>query len=180
MSLKYTAHFAWDLSLGQIRTSRKKKKKKKWGSKRHFKFQVENYEISVCLFGFMYVSVSHFSCSIVSDSLQPHGLQHASPHCLSPTPRAYSNSCPLSQWCHPTISSSVVPFSFCLQSSPTSGSFPMSLFFASGGQSIGVSALATVLPMNIEDWSPLGWTGWISLSLQGTLKSLLQHHSSKT
>ena len=116
-----------------------------------------------------------FSCSVVSDSLQPHGLQHVRPHCPSPTPGACSNSCPSSQWCHPTISSSVIPFSSCLQSFPASGSFQMSQFFTSGGQSIGVSASASVLPMNIQDWFPLGWTGLISLPSKG----LLQHHSSK-
>ena len=119
-----------------------------------------------------------FSCSVVSNSLWPHGLQHARLPCPSLTSRACSNSCPLSWWCHPTISSSVVPFSSCLQSCPTSGSFPMSQFFTSGGQSIGVSASASVLPMNIQDWFPLGLTGWISLQSKG-LKSLLQHHSSK-
>ena len=108
-----------------------------------------------------------FSHSVVSDSLQPHGLQHARPPCPSPTPRVYSNWCPLSQWCYPTISSSVVPFSSCLQSFLASGSFPMSHFFASGGQSIRASALASVLPMNIQDWFPLGWTGWISLQSKG-------------
>ena len=128
-----------------------------------------------------------FSCSVVSDSLWSHGLQHARPPCPSPTPRVYSNSCPLSQWCHPTISSSVIPFSSHLQSFSASGSFQMSQLFASGGQSTGVLASASVLPMNTQDWSPLGWTGWISfrmdwldlLAVQGTLKSLLQHHSSK-
>ena len=104
-----------------------------------------------------------FSCSVMSDSLRPHGLQHARLSCLSPTPGAYSNSCPSSRWCHPTISSTVVPFSSCLQSFPASGSFPMSQFFTSGGQSIGVSASASVLLINIQDWFPLGWTGWISL-----------------
>ena len=108
-----------------------------------------------------------FSHSVVSNSLQPHGLQHARPPCPSPTPRGYSNSCPLSRWCHPTMSFSVVPFSYCLQSFPASGSFPMSKFFASGGQSIGVSASTSVLPMNTQDWSPLGWTGWISLQSKG-------------
>ena len=112
-----------------------------------------------------------------SDSLRPHGLQHTRPPCLSPTPRVYSNSRPLSRWCHPTISSSVVPF-YCLQSFPASGSFQMSQFFASGGQRFGVSASASVLPVNIQDWFPLGWTGWISLQSKG-LKNLLQHHSSK-
>ena len=97
----------------------------------------------------------------MTDSLWPHGLQHIRPPCSTPTPRVYSNSCPLSQWCHPTISSSVIPFS-CLQSFPALGSFPMSQFFTSGGQSIGVSASASVLPMNIQNWFPL-----------------LQHHSSK-
>ena len=111
--------------------------------------------------------LSQFSRSGVSDSLHTHGLQHARPPCPSPTPGVYSNSCPLSPWCHPTISSSVVPFSSCLQSFPASGSFQMSQFFASGGQSIGVSASASVLPMYIQDWFPLGWTGWISLQSKG-------------
>ena len=111
-----------------------------------------------------------FSHSVVSDSLQPHGLQHARPPCPSPTPGVYSDSCPWSRWCHPTISSSVVPFSSCLQSFPASGSFPMSQLFASGGQSIGVSASASVLPMKTQDWSPLGWTGWISLQSKGLSK----------
>ena len=108
-----------------------------------------------------------FSRQVVSNSLQPHGLQHARPPCPSPTPRVYSNSCPLSQWCHPTISSSVIPFSSHFQSFPASGSFPMSQLFASGGQSIEISASTSVLPMTIQDWSPLGWTGWISLQFKG-------------
>ena len=108
-----------------------------------------------------------FSRSVVSNSLRPRGLQHTRPLCPSPTPRVYSNSCPLSQWCHPTISSSVYPFSSCLQSFPASGSFPMSWFFTSDGQSIGVSASASILPMNTQDWSPLEWTGWISLHSKG-------------
>ena len=103
----------------------------------------------------------------MSDPLQLHGLQHARPHCPSPTPGVFSNSCPLSWWCHPTISSSVVPFSFCLQSFLASGSFQMSWFFASGNRSIGVSASTSVLPMNIQDWFPLGWTDWISLQSKG-------------
>ena len=115
------------------------------------------------------------SCSVVSNSLWPHGLKPSYP---SPTPGACSNSCPLSRRCHPTVSSSVVPFSSCLQSFPASGSFPMSQFFASGGQSFGVSASASVLPMNIQDWFLLGWTGRISLQSKG-LKSLLWHHNSK-
>ena len=116
-------------------------------------------------------SVAQFSRSVVSDSLQPHKPQHARPPCPSPTPGVYSNSCPLSRWCHPTISSSVFPFSSCLQSFPASGSFQMSQLFASGGQSIGVSASTSVLPMNIQDWSPLGWTGWISLQSKGLSKA---------
>ena len=103
-----------------------------------------------------------FSHSVMSDSLQPHRLQHARLPCPSPSPGACSNSCPLSQWCHPTISSSVIPFSSCLKSSPASGSLPMSQHFASGGQSIGASASASVLPMNIQDWFPLVLTGLIS------------------
>ena len=105
--------------------------------------------------------------SVVSDSLQPYGLQHARLPCPSPTPGACSHSCPSSRWCYSTISSSVVPFSSCLWSFSASGSFPMNLFFASGGQSIGASASASVLPMNIQDWFPLGWTGWISLQSKG-------------
>ena len=108
-----------------------------------------------------------FSHSVVSDSLRPHELQHARPPWPAPTPRVYSNSCPLSQWCHPTISSSVVPFSSHPQSFPASGSFQMSQLFASGSQSIKVSASTSVLPMNIQDWSPLVWTGWISLQSKG-------------
>ena len=108
---------------------------------------------------------SQFSHSAVSDSLWPHEPQHARLPCPSPTPGAHSNSCPSSQWCRPTISSSVIPFSFCLQSFPASGSFPMSQFFPSGGQSIGASA--SVLPVNIQGWFPLGWTGWISLQYLG-------------
>ena len=105
--------------------------------------------------------------SVMSDSLWPHGPQHAMPPCLSPIPGVYSNSCPLSRWCHPTISSSVVPCSSCSQPFPASGSFQMSQFFALGGQSIGVSALASIFPMNIQNWSPLGRTGWISLLSKG-------------
>ena len=108
-----------------------------------------------------------FSCLVVSDSLQPHGPQHARPPYTSPTPRVDSNSCPLSQWCQTIISSSVIPFSSHLQSFPAWGSFQVSQFFTSGGQSTGVSALASGLPMNTQDWSPLGWTGWISLQSKG-------------
>ena len=110
---------------------------------------------------------SQFSRSVVSDSLQPHEPQHARSPCLSPTPGVHPNPGPLSRWWHPTISSSVVPFSSCPQSFPASGSFPVSQLFASGGQSIGVSASTSVLPMNTQDWSPLGWTSWISLKSKG-------------
>ena len=108
-----------------------------------------------------------FSHSVVSDSLRPHELQPTRPPCPSPTPGVYTNSRPLSQRCHPTISSSVIPFSSCLQSFPATGSFPMSQLFASGGQGIRVSASTSVLPMNIQGWLPLGWTGWISLQSKG-------------
>ena len=112
-------------------------------------------------------SSGQFTHSVMSDSLRLHELQHGRPPCPSPTPRGHPNSCPLSHWCHLSISSSVVPFSSCLQSFPTSGSFQMSQLFASGGQNIGVSASASVLPMNIQDWFPSGWTGWISLQSKG-------------
>ena len=108
-----------------------------------------------------------FSPSVVADSLQPHESQHVRPPCPSPTPGVHPNSCPSSQWCHPAISSSVISFSSCSQSLPASESFPMSQLFAWGGQSIGVSASASVLPMNTQDWSPLEWTGWISLQSKG-------------
>ena len=122
----------------------------------------------------IFCSVQFSSVTQLCLTLWSHGLQHARPPCQSPTPRAYPNSCPLSRWCHPTISSSVVPFSptqspcsHRLQSFPASESFQMSQFFTSGGQSIGVSAAASVLPMNIQDWFPLGWTCWISLQSKG-------------
>ena len=105
--------------------------------------------------------------SVQSLSLRPHESQHARPPYPSPTPRVHSNSCPSSWWCHPAISSSVIPFSSCPQSLPASGSFPVSQLFAWGGQRIGVSASASVLPMNTQDWSPLGWTSWISLQSKG-------------
>ena len=126
------------------------------------------------------VSSVQFSHSVVSNSLWPHESQHARPPCPSPTPGVCSNSFPLSQWCHPAISSSVVRFSSCPQSLPASGSFPMSQLFTWGGQSIGFSASASVLPMNIQDWSPLGWTGWISLGSQGLSRvlfnTIVQNH----
>ena len=117
----------------------------------------------------MYINLLsvQFSCSVVSDSLWPHELQHAGPPCLSPTPGVHPNPCPLSRSCHQTISSSVTPFSSFPQSLPASASFPMSQLLGSGGQSIGVSASTSVLPMNAQDWSPLGWTGWISLQSKG-------------
>ena len=121
-------------------------------------------ELERCHYPALSVQFNH---SVVSDSLPPHELQHARPLCPSPTPGVHSNSCPLSQWCHPAISSSVVPFSSCPQSLPASESFPMSQFFAWGGQSVGVSALASFLPKNTQDWSPLGWTGWMSLQSKG-------------
>ena len=108
-----------------------------------------------------------FSHSVMSDSLRPHELQHARPPCPSPTPRVHPNPCPLSRWCHPAISSCVIPFSSCSQSLPVSESFPMSQLFAWGGQSIGVSALASFLPKKSQDWSPSEWTGWISLQSKG-------------
>ena len=113
------------------------------------------------------LSSVQLSRSVVSDCLWPHEPQHARPPCPSPTPRVHPNPCPLSWWCHPTISSSVVPFSSCPQSLPASGSFQMGQLFSSGGQSIGVSASASFLPMNTQDWSPLGWTGWTSLQSKG-------------
>ena len=113
-----------------------------------------------------------FSHSVVSDSLWPHELQHARPPCTSPTPGVYPNSCPLTLWCHLAIASSVIPFSSRLQSFPASGFFQMSQLFMSGGQSIGASASTLVLPVNTQDWSPLGWTGWISLQSKGLSRVL--------
>ena len=126
------------------------------------------------------LSSAQFRRSVVSDSLLPHGLQHAKLPCPSPTPEACSNSCPSSHWCHPTISSPVVPFSSCLQYFPASGSFPMSQLFTSGGQSIGASASASVFPVNIQDWFPLGLTGLISLQCKGLSRvfsnTIVQRH----
>ena len=126
-----------------------------------------------------WVSSVQFSRSVMFDSSQPHEPQHARPPCPSPTPRVHPNPCPLSRWCHPTVSSSVIPFSSCPQSFPASGSFQMSQFFTSGGQSTGVSALASFLPMNTQDWSPFRMDWLDLLAVQVPLKSLLQHHSSK-
>ena len=137
---------------------------------------------SVCWMSHNQASVSsaEFSCSVMSDSSRPHELQHAKPPCPSPTPGVYSNSWSLSRWCHPAISSSVVPFSSCLQSFPASGSFPMSQLFSWGGQRTDVSASASVLPMNTQDLSPSGWTGWISLQFKGPSRvfsnTIIQKH----
>ena len=126
-------------------------------------------EVLLQNFIFFLQSLLHFqfSRSVVSNSLRPHEPQHARPPCSSRTPGVHPNPCPFSQWCHATISSSIVSFSSCPQSFLASGSFQMSQLFASGGQSIGVSASTSVLPMNTQDWSPLGWTGWISLQSKG-------------
>ena len=130
----------------------------------------ENFPSYLCIFFFfklfLFIHLSQFSRPVVFNSLQPHGLQHTRLPCPSPSPGACSNSCPLSHWCHPIISS-VAPLFSCLQSFSASGSFPVSQFFASGGQSIGASALASVLPMNIQNWFPLGMTGLISLLSKG-------------
>ena len=133
----------------------------------------------VSLFIYIHISIHkerclnsiQFSCSVRSDSLRPHELQQTRPPCPSPTPGVHPNTCPMSQWCHATISSSAIPFSSCLQFFPASGSFPVNQLFGAGGQSIRVSASTSVLPMNTQDWSPLGWTGWNLLAVQGTLKS---------
>ena len=128
-----------------------------------------NYSVQLtCVLILTSIQLSlQFSRSVVSNSLQPHESQHARPPCPSPTLGVCPNSCPLSWWCHPAILSSVIPFSSCLQSFPSSGSFPMSQLFRSGGQSTGVSASTSVLPVNTQNWSPLGWIGWISLQSKG-------------
>ena len=128
-----------------------------------YRFDVIPIKLSTKFF----TKLFQFSLSVVSDSLWPHEPQHARPPCPSPTPRVYPNSCPLNRWCHPTISSSAIPFSSWPQSFPASESFQMSQLFASGDQSIGVSASTSVLPMNTQDWSPPEWTGWISLQSKG-------------
>ena len=138
---------------------------KKWQSNSLLKL----FMVSLCLFETQQTAnrVSQSVSSVMFDSSLPHGLQHARPLCPSPTPRVHPNSCPLSWWCHPTISSSALPFFSHLQSFPTSGSFQTSQLFASGGQNIGVSASMSVLPVNTQDWFLLGWTGWISLQSKG-------------
>ena len=130
-----------------------------WSLSQHIKFSLIGWLIQCC---FYYISSVQFSHSVMPNSLQPHESQHARSPCPSPTPRVHPKSCPLSWWCHQDISSSVIPFSSCSQSLLALESFPMSQLLAWGGQNIGVSALASVLPMNTQDWSPLGWTGWIS------------------
>ena len=141
---------------------------------------VLKFWFSVILVFCLGFSSVQFSCSVVFSSLRPHELQHARPPCPSQTSGVYSNSCPLSRWCHPASSSSVVPFSSCPQSLPASGSFPMSQLFTWGGQSIRVSASPSVLPMNTQDWSPSGWTGWISLQSKGLSRvfsnTIVQNH----
>ena len=132
----------------------------------HPQIEITNI-VKIIIFHNLTISSVQFSHSVVSDSLKRHELQHARPPCPSPTPGVYSNSSPLSRWCHPTISSSVVPFFSCPQSFPASGSFQMNQLFASSGQSTGVSASTSVIPMNTQDWSLLGWTGWISLQSKG-------------
>ena len=131
----------------------------------------------------VFISSVQFSHSVVSDFLWSHEPQYARHPCPSPTPRVYSNSCPSSQWCHPAISSAIIPFSSCPQSFPVLGSFPMSQHFPWDSQSIGISASTSVIPMNTQDWSPLGWTGWIFLKSKGLSRvffntSVQKHHSS--
>ena len=126
-----------------------------------------NFEYISPILNFLSLGSVQFSSSVVSDFLWPHEPQHSRPPCPSTTPGVYPNSCPLSWWCHPTISSSVISFSSCPQSFPASGSFQMSQLFTSGSQSTGVSASTSDFPMNTQDWSPLGWTGWISLQSKG-------------
>ena len=145
----------------------------RWPTYWSFSFSIspsnEYSEVSLFFFlsNFSAFSSAQLSCSVLSNCLQPHESQQARPPCPSPTPGVHSNSLPWSRWCHPAISSSVIPFSSCPQSLPASASFPMSQLFAWGGQSIGVSVSASFLPMNTQDWSPLGWTGWISLQSKG-------------
>ena len=136
-------------------------------SKKEVNYRNKLLLLLLILLPYMAISSVQFSRSVVSDSLRPHESQHTRPPCPSPTPGVYPSSCASSRWCHPAISSSVVPFSSYPQSLPASGSFPMSQLFAWGGQSTRVSASSSVLPMNTRDWSPLGWTGWISLQSKG-------------
>ena len=169
ISLSYILHLCWDM----IKILRISILSQIWS-----KMQAINYISSWSFYSAVFL-VQFSPVAQSCPTLQPRGLQHVQPPCPSPTPRVYSNSYPLSQWCHPTISSSVVSFSSHLQSVPASGSFQVSQFFESYGQIIGASASALVPLMNNQDWFPLGWTGWISL-LSKALKNLLQHQSSKT
>ena len=145
-----------------------------WVTKHSTAYNLQSIKTSFqwSIFNMVQFSSVQFSHSVVSDSLWPHELQHARPPCPSPTPRVHSDSCPSSQWCHPTISSSVIPFSSCPQSFPASGSFQMSQLFTSGGQSTGVSALASFLPKKSQGWCPSEWTGWISLQSKGLSRVL--------
>ena len=139
-----------------------------WKSKEFVIFlKNTNHLLYIYIHTWYFQVLIQFICSVMSDYLRPRGLQHARLPCPTPTPGVYANSCPSSWWCRPTISSTVIPFSSCLQPFPASRSFPMSQFFASAGQSTGVSASASVLSMTIQDWFPLGWTGWISLQSKG-------------
>ena len=172
---KQLVHKPWvELSLVYLENKKTKCASLLWYPSSKFIYLQSNHEkyetFKLRGMGHFTKQLTQFSCSGVSDCLQPHGVQHTRPPCPSPTHRIYSDSCPLSWWCHPNILLSVVPFSSCLQSFPASGSFQMSQFFTSGGQSIGVSASASVLPVNIQDWSPLGWTGWISLLQESSPK----------
>ena len=146
--------------------------------KNHMPVTSKTYNIAFYIKKLTRISTVQFSRSVMFNTWWPHEQQHARPPCPSPTPRVHPNPRPLSAWCHPTITYSTVPFSYCPQSFPASGSFQMSQPFASGSQSIGVSASASVLPMNIQDWFPLEWTGWISLQSKG-LSRVFQHHNSK-
>ena len=157
--LAHPHHTIWQLLLKVQNVSKYEQLKKK--QKQKTDYHQASYKSSV-----------QFSRSVVSDSLRLHEPQHARPPCPSPTPGVYPNPCPSSRWCHPTISSSVVPFSSCLQSFPTSGSFQISQLFASGGWNTRVSASSSVLPMNTQDRFPLGWTGWISLQSKGLSRVL--------
>ena len=159
-------HTAMKISHATNKTqhSQIRKKKSAWIKNETNGRELGSTEIKPCTWCSVQFSPSvQFSCSVVSDSLQPHESRHARLPCPSPSPGVHSNSCPLSRWCSPTMSSSVLPFTSRLQSFPASGSFPLSQFFTLGGQSIGVSALASVLPKNTQDWSLLEWTSWISL-----------------
>ena len=157
MLVSYQQYHSWGKYLKEILT---------WVSVDHTWYIYYGHILSVIIESESHLSSVQFSRSVMSDFLRPHELQHTRPPCPSPTPGVYPNSCPSSRWCHPAISSSVIPF-FCPQSLPASGSFPMCQLFTWGHQSVGVSALASLLPMNTQDWSPLGWTGWISLQSKG-------------